>query len=139
MDSTQILEQAANSVTDRTVKKPAVSETVAALLESEQAAKKNKNASKFEQLIGNWRLCLISGKQTPKTAKKSGQYLPIFINIQLSYSANTLNPLENIDNLIARMPKHEVLRERFSIDTMSTNMLEAYHDAVARRRPDGTQ
>ena len=98
MDSTQILEQAANSVTDRTVKKPAASETVAALLESEQAAKKNKSASKFEQLIGDWRLCLISGKQTRKTAKKSGQYLPIFINIQLSYSANPLNPLENIEN-----------------------------------------
>ena len=98
MDSTQILEQAANSITDRTVKKPAASETVTALLESEKAAKKNKSASTFDQLIGNWRLCFIGGKQNNTSTKKSGQYLPGLIKIQLSYSAELLDGLENPGN-----------------------------------------
>ena len=98
MESTQILEQAAKSVTDRTVTKPAASETVAALLESEKAAKKNKSAATFDQFIGNWRLCFISGKQNNTSAKKSGQYLPGLIKIQLSYSAELLDGLENPGN-----------------------------------------
>lgn len=95
LEHQQILEQAAISVTEGTVKKPAASETVAALLSSEQAGKKDKSVSKFEQLIGNWRLCFISGKPNRKKAKKSGQYLPSFIKIQLSYSPTTLDSLEN--------------------------------------------
>lgn len=101
MESTNIIEQAAKSVTERTVAKPAASETVAALLESEKAAKKNKSAATFDQFIGDWRLCFISGKQNSKSAKnapKSGQYLPSLIKIQLSYSADMLDGLENPGN-----------------------------------------
>jgi hypothetical protein len=98
MDSTNIIEQAAISLTDRTVKKPAASEMVAALLDSEKAAKKTKPAATFDQFIGNWRLCFVSGKPKNKNAKKSGQYLPSLINIQLSYSADLLDGLENPEN-----------------------------------------
>ncbi len=94
IEPTQILEQAAKSVTDRTIKKPPSADLITALLESESTAKKDKPEANFSQLIGNWRLCFVSSKQTAQTVKKSGQYLPIFLNIQLSYSPTTLEKLE---------------------------------------------
>ncbi len=94
IEPTKILEQAAKSVTDKTVKKPPIPDLITALLESEAAAKKNKPEANFSQLIGNWRLCFVSSKQTAKTAQKSGRYLPNFLNIQLGYSPTTLEKVE---------------------------------------------
>jgi hypothetical protein len=94
IEPNQILEQAAKSVTDRSIKKPPIPDLITALLESEAMAKKNKPEANFSQLIGNWRLCFVSSKQTAQTAKKSGQYLPSFLNIQLGYSTTTLNDTE---------------------------------------------
>ncbi len=90
----QILKQAAKSVTDKTIKKPPIADLITALLESEAKAKKDKPEANFSQLVGNWRLCFVSSKQTAQTAKKSGQYLPSFLNIQLGYSTTTLNDTE---------------------------------------------
>jgi hypothetical protein len=94
IEPNQILEQAAKSLTDRTVTKPPVQDLITALLESEATAKKNKPEVNFSQLIGNWRLCFVSSKQTAKTTEKSGRYLPSFLNIQLGYSPTTLEKLE---------------------------------------------
>ena len=87
MENTSILEQAAQSNS-----KPSPAAVVAALLEAEKNAKKNKIRYSFEQLIGNWQLCFITG--TKKTRQKAGivlgagRYIPEWIaKIQIAYSA----------------------------------------------------
>jgi hypothetical protein len=80
--------------------RPAADSVVSALLEAEKAAKKNKVSYAFEQLIGTWRLCFITG--TKKTRAKAGivlgagRYIPKLINIQVVYSASQLE--ENLDS-----------------------------------------
>src|SRR4028118_2398727 len=87
MENISILEQAAKSNS-----KPSPEAVVAALLEAEKNAKKNKIRYSFEQLIGNWQLCFITG--TKKTRQKAGivlgagRYIPQWIaKIQIAYSA----------------------------------------------------
>ncbi|MEG4234770.1 hypothetical protein QUA40_22105 [Microcoleus sp. Pol11C3] len=87
MENISILEQAAKSNT-----KPSPAAVVAALLEAERNAKKNKIRYGFEQLIGNWRLCFITG--TKKTRQKAGivlgagRYIPEWLaKIQIAYKA----------------------------------------------------
>jgi hypothetical protein len=87
MENISILEQAAKSNT-----KPSPAAVVAALLEAEKSAKQNKIRYGFEQLIGNWRLCFITG--TKKTRQKAGivlgagRYIPEWVaKIQIAYSA----------------------------------------------------
>ena len=87
MENISILEQAAKSHT-----KPSPAAVVAALLEVEKRAKQNKIRYGFEQLIGNWRLCFITG--TKKTRQKAGivlgagRYIPEWVaKIQIAYSA----------------------------------------------------
>lgn len=71
--------------------KPSSQELVSILLQAEKEAKKNQVKYNFQQLIGTWRLCFITGTQ--KSRQKlaniigNGFYLPFFINICLSYSA----------------------------------------------------
>jgi hypothetical protein len=90
MENISILEQAANSNT-----KPSPAAVVAALLEAEKSAKQNKIRYGFEQLIGNWRLCFITG--TKKTRQKAGivlgagRYIPEWVaKIQIAYSAQAV-------------------------------------------------
>jgi hypothetical protein len=87
MENISILEQAAKSNT-----KPSPAAVVAALLEAEKSAKQNKIRYGFEQLIGNWRLCFITG--TKKTRQKAGivlgagRYIPEWVaKIQIAYTA----------------------------------------------------
>ncbi|MEG4421497.1 hypothetical protein QUA70_23350 [Microcoleus sp. LAD1_D5] len=87
MENISVLEQVAKSNT-----KPSPAAVVAALLEAEKKAKKNKVCYSFEQLIGNWQLCFITG--TKKTRQKAGivlgagRYIPQWIaKIQIAYSA----------------------------------------------------
>lgn len=40
---------------------------------------------------------------------------------------------EELDALRKRMPNHETLRERFGLETMAANMLDAYHEALAKK------
>jgi len=90
MENLSILEQAAKSNT-----KPSPAAVVAALLEAEKNAKKNKIRYAFEQLIGNWQLCFITG--TKKTRQKAGivlgagRYIPEWVaKIQIAYSAQAV-------------------------------------------------
>ncbi|MEG4208473.1 hypothetical protein [Microcoleus sp. S13_B4] len=87
MENLSLLEQAAQSNS-----KPSPEAVVAALLEAEKNAKKNKIRYSFEQLTGNWQLCFITG--TKKTRKKAGivlgagRYIPEWVaRIQIAYSA----------------------------------------------------
>ncbi|MGB7892930.1 MAG: hypothetical protein WCF82_13655 [Microcoleus sp.] len=87
MENLSILEQAAQSNS-----KPSPDAVVAALLEAEKNARKNKIRYSFEQLIGNWQLCFITG--TKKTRQKAGivlgagRYIPQWIaKIQIAYLA----------------------------------------------------
>ena len=87
MENLSILEQAAQSNS-----KPSPDAVVAALLEAEKNGKKNKIRYAFDQLIGNWQLCFITG--TKKTRQKAGivlgagRYIPQWIaKIQITYSA----------------------------------------------------
>jgi len=90
MENISVLEQAAKSNT-----KPSAAAVVAALLEAEKNAKKNKIRYSFEQLTGNWRLCLITG--TKKSRQKAGivlgagRYIPEWVaKIQIAYSAQAV-------------------------------------------------
>ncbi len=90
MENISILEQAANSNP-----KPSSNAVVAALLAAEKNAKKTKTRYSFEQLIGNWQLCFITG--TKKTRKKAGivlgagRYIPQWIaKISIAYSAESV-------------------------------------------------
>lgn len=88
MTNSLILEKAAKSFTTGS-QVPSAPEVVAALLATEKAAKSNKVSYSFEQLIGNWRLCFITG--TKKTRQKAGiimgagRYIPQFVKIKISY------------------------------------------------------
>ncbi|MEG4628392.1 hypothetical protein QUB56_01850 [Microcoleus sp. AR_TQ3_B6] len=90
MENISILEQAAQSNS-----KPSPGAVVAALLEAEKSAKQNKIRYGFEQLIGNWRLCFITG--TKKTRQKAGivlgagRYIPEWVaKIQIAYTAQAV-------------------------------------------------
>jgi hypothetical protein len=90
MENISILEQAANSNP-----KPSSNAVVAALLAAEKSAKKTKTRYSFEELIGNWQLCFITG--TKKTRKKAGivlgagRYIPQWIaKISIAYSAESV-------------------------------------------------
>ncbi|XZO03105.1 MAG: hypothetical protein ACM65L_04905 [Microcoleus sp.] len=87
MEHISILEQAAKSNS-----KPSSSAVVTALLAAEKNSKKTKPRYSFQQLIGNWQLCFITG--TKKTRQKAGivlgagKYIPQWIaKIQIAYSA----------------------------------------------------
>ncbi|XZN91137.1 MAG: hypothetical protein ACM65M_26690 [Microcoleus sp.] len=87
MEHISILEQAAKSNS-----KPSSNAVVTALLAAEKNSKKTKPRYSFQQLIGNWQLCFITG--TKKTRQKAGivlgagKYIPQWIaKIQIAYSA----------------------------------------------------
>ena len=90
MENISILEQAA-----KLHSQPSPDVVVATLLAAEKNAKKTKTRYSFEQLIGNWQLCFITG--TKKTRKKAGivlgagRYIPQWIaKISIAYSAESV-------------------------------------------------
>ncbi len=92
-DNLLLLEQNQEELRFNSSKKPQAAELVTALLQAEKSSKHSKQSYSFNQLIGTWRLCFITG--TVKTRKKagkilgSGRYLPNWVTILLSYSQNT--------------------------------------------------
>lgn len=94
-EALSIIEQAANSILTPAIVRPSPSTVVAALLEAEKAARHEKIPAAFEQFIGDWRLCLITGTQ--KTRQKAGivmgagRYIPQWIKITISYQKGSEN------------------------------------------------
>ena len=69
MSPIEILEQAAQKAFS-SADRPAAAAVRAACLEAEKNGKRSKEKYAFAQLVGDWRLCFITG--TKKTQKKSG-------------------------------------------------------------------
>jgi hypothetical protein len=91
MNNSSLLEQAAKSITTNSTSQPSPESLVEALLQAEKTAKKRKVHYSFEQLIGTWRLCFVTG--TKKTRQRAGivlgagRYIPRWVKLQLCYSA----------------------------------------------------
>ena len=96
MNNFSLLEQAAKSIINNLSDKPSPELVVEDLLEREKLTRMNKERYSFEQLLGNWRLCFITG--TKKTRSKAGvvlgagRYIPRLFKIQISYSQKLTNP-----------------------------------------------
>ncbi len=90
----ELLKQAAASLSDRTTDRPAADAVLKVLLTAEKASKQQKTRYSLADLVGDWRLCWITGTQ--KTRKRAGvvlgagRYVPSFVKIQLSYTASPL-------------------------------------------------
>lgn len=99
------IEQTAPIKIDLENNRPSSQELVDILLKAEKQAHKNKLKYDFQQLIGNWRLCFITGTRNSRQILgnfiKDGFYVPSFINIYLSYSLteNSENTLEANKNI----------------------------------------
>lgn len=88
MDSQQVLQETALSFSEGS-DLVSSDKVVTALLAAEKNAKKQKINYSFEQLLGTWQLCFITG--TKKTRKRAGivlgagRYLPKLIKITITY------------------------------------------------------
>ncbi len=85
-----LLEKVAQFVLTGNGEKPKSSMIAETLIRCENQAKKTKEHHSFESLIGNWRLCWVSGtRKIRKQAgfiKGNGLYIPSFLNLQIIYS-----------------------------------------------------
>ena len=105
MESDVILEQAALASSNKT-DLPSPSSVVAALLAVEKRAKQQKISYSFEQLIGTWRLCFVTGtkksRQRAGIVLGAGRYIPRFVKISLNYSYAERAPLDRgrVENLV---------------------------------------
>ena len=85
------IQQAVEAIAENSGDKPLSDELVSLLLNLEKTAKSRKDIYPLDALIGNWRLCFITG--TKKTRKRAGtvlgagRYLPKLVEIKLSYRA----------------------------------------------------
>jgi hypothetical protein len=81
--------QAIDFLTASTTKAPAPSTVVEALLIAEKNTKQAKTRHAYAQLLGTWRLGLITGtRKSQKRAGvilKAGRFLPALVKIQLTY------------------------------------------------------
>jgi hypothetical protein len=68
--SLALLEQAAQAILQRGVSKPPGDELVTALLDLEKQARYEKSSHCLRELVGNWRLCFITG--TKKARNRAG-------------------------------------------------------------------
>lgn len=84
-----ILNQASQGVTKNLSSKPNPDKVVEALLLAEKNNRQKQQSYQYQQLIGKWRLCFITG--TRKTRQKAGiilgagKYIPPFVKIYLTY------------------------------------------------------
>jgi hypothetical protein len=91
-----LLQQAIASLSDRPIDRPSPDAVLQVLLAAEKASKQQKTRCSMADLVGDWRLCWITGTQ--KTRKRAGvvlgagRYVPGFVTIQLSYTASPLVP-----------------------------------------------
>ncbi|PZD75315.1 hypothetical protein C1752_00505 [Acaryochloris thomasi RCC1774] len=97
MSPVEILEQAAQKAFNA-AERPAPDAVREACLEAENISRHSRESHGFDQLVGDWRLCFITG--TKKTQKKAGpvmgagRYLPKLASISLSYTPRE-QPAEN--------------------------------------------
>jgi hypothetical protein len=84
------LDQAAEFIASGTLPVPSAAAIVTALLAAEKAAKQQKVASSYQQLLGNWRLGFVTGtkrsRQRAGVVLGAGRFLPGWVKIQISYS-----------------------------------------------------
>ena len=89
-----LLKQAVATLSDRATERPAADAVLQVLLTAEKASKQQKPRYSLADLVGDWRLCWITGTQ--KTRKRAGvvlgagRYVPGFVSIHLSYTADPL-------------------------------------------------
>ena len=85
------IQKAVEAIAANSGNKPLSDELVSLLLDLEKTAKSCKDIYPLDALVGDWRLCFITG--TKKTRKRAGialgagRYLPKFVKIKLSYTA----------------------------------------------------
>ena len=91
--SAQLSELASERTLTNAPNKPSTDAVVEALLQQEKQKKKARERYTFEQFLGNWRLCFITG--TKKTRRRmgvalgAGRYLPKWVKIELAYSSQS--------------------------------------------------
>lgn len=97
MSPVEILEKAAQTAFN-SAERPAPNAVREACLDAEKTSRHSRESYDFDQLVGDWRLCFITG--TKKTQKKAGpvmgagRYLPKIASISLSYTP-TEQPAEH--------------------------------------------
>lgn len=116
-----VIEAAVRYLQMQTVEKPVPADVIAALIEAEKQSKQAKQRYRYEQLVGSWRLGLVSGTQkaSARAEKKSltkpvkkpgaGRFLPRFINIAITYAESEplslLGPaIHTVTNTVALGP-----------------------------------
>ena len=91
--SLALLEQAAQAILQRGVSKPPGDELVTALLELEKEARYQKSSHCFRDLVGNWRLCFITGTKKARNRAGivlgAGKYLFPGIKIEIRFQETT--------------------------------------------------
>lgn len=60
-----------------------------ALRETERSEKRSLSADAYTQLLGTWRLAFVS-----KAKKPSGQWIPSWVQIQITYAKDTTTPFK---------------------------------------------
>lgn len=87
MESFTLIEQAAQYF--KGIATPAPARVVEALLDAEKKARKTKFRPQFEELVGTWRLCLVTGTKRAREragiALGAGRYLPRWVKIRISF------------------------------------------------------
>ncbi|MFM7573186.1 MAG: hypothetical protein ACKO4S_08655 [Snowella sp.] len=101
--SLALLEQAAQAILKSGISKPAGDELVAALLDLEKEARYEKSSHCFRELVGNWRLCFITGTQKARNRAGivlgAGRYLFPGIKIEIHFQETTQDQGE-IENIV---------------------------------------
>lgn len=90
-----ILKQAVNAVCQSETEKPSSQSVVDSLIKAEKIGRNSKKTVEFSQLVGNWRLCFITGtkkaRQRGGIVLGAGRYLPRWLKIELTYTRNALD------------------------------------------------
>jgi hypothetical protein len=101
--SLALLEQATQAILQRGVNKPPGDELVAALLALEKEARYDKSSHCFRELVGNWRLCFITGTKKARNRAGivlgAGKYLFPGIKIEIRFQETTQDQGE-IENIV---------------------------------------
>ncbi|MDY6936746.1 MAG: hypothetical protein SWY16_03685 [Cyanobacteriota bacterium] len=84
------IENAVDAIITRSKAKPSPKDLVSLLLKIEKTAKSREDNYTLKRLVGDWRLCFITGtkktRQQAGIALGAGRYLPKLVQIQLSYT-----------------------------------------------------
>ena len=101
--SLALLEQAAQAILKSGISKPAGDKLVAALLDLEKEARYEKSSHCLRELVGNWRLCFITGTKKARNRAGivlgTGKYLFPGIKIEIRFQETTQDQGE-IENIV---------------------------------------